>query len=340
MDTRSATLNRAPPTPNDSCAAKVLVVGQDTRACDGYGPIFKAEKICVFTVTPTDALSRLRSDPSFDLVLIDAVTAHSRSLELCRRIKQQQNLSLLPVVILLHRDQAIMRSVALRWGADDCLTLPEQDDEIFHRCKNLIRTKQATDVLENSEKVFFSLARIIEGKDKYTQGHVERVSVYSVQLGQRMGLTDADIVALQKGGVVHDVGKVAIPDAVLNKLGPLDGEGEWDAMKRHPLVGYDLLAPLRTFRPVLPIVRWHHERPNGTGYPDGVGGGDLPLTARIVAVADCFDALTTARPYRGALPIQRSLDIIAEGAARGDFDPELVAILRDLSSRNVATESS
>jgi putative two-component system response regulator len=212
--------------------------------------------------------------------------------------------------------------------------VPEQDDELLHRCKNLIRTKHATDVLENSEKLVFALARTIEGKDKYTQGHVERVEAYSVQLGQQIGLANADIVALRKGSIVHDVGKIAVPDAILNKPGPLDQEEEWDIMRRHPVVGYDLLAPLRTFEPILPIVRWHHERPNGTGYPDGIGGQEIPLVARIVAVTDYFDALTTPRPYRQALSIERSLHIMNEAAAHGDLDPDLVAILCDLFPSN------
>jgi len=337
VNANHANVIRPPPLAVDPSATRVLVITRDDRFHAAYAPLFEAEGVEVVSTTSSEALGRLRSDNSFDLVLIDAATQHRQFLELCRRIKQDQDLYLLPVVILLDQNQAVLRKIALRWGADDCVTVPEQNDELLHRCKNLIRTKQATDVLENSEKVIFALARVIEGRDRYTQGHVERVSTYSVQLGHGLGLTDADIVALKRGGILHDVGKIAVSDAILNKPGALDTEGEWTAIRRHPVVGYDLLAPLRTFEPVLPIVRWHHERPNGTGYPDGIGGDELPLVARIVAVADCFDALTTTRPYHEAISVDGSLDILTEGAERGDLDANVVALFRELCSQGIAT---
>ncbi len=317
-------------------AAKVLVVGEDSTRCCAYESMLEADQVHLVPSTSSEALRWLRSDDSFDLVVIDGATEHDGSLELCRQVKRDQRFCLLPVVILLHHDQGLQRQVALRWGADDCLTVPEQDDEFLQRCRNLIRTKQATDALENSEKVIFALARIIEGRDRYTQGHVERVSAYAVQLGRHMGLSDADVLALKKGGIVHDLGKIAVPDAVLNKPGPLDEEGEWEWIRQHPVAGYDLLAPLRTFGPVLPIVRWHHERPDGTGYPDGIGGEELPHLPRIVAVADCFDALTTTRPYREGMSMQTSLDILTEGAAQGQYDREVVSTLTALCSSGVA----
>jgi putative two-component system response regulator len=269
----------------------------------------------------------LRRNEYFDLVVIDVATEQKELHETCRRLKNDPQLELIPVLVMLRRDQAELRRALLQAGAT-CITVPDESGDLEHQCRNLIRTKHATDVFEDSEKVILMLARIIEGKDKYTQGHVERVSAYCVQLGQRMGLSDAQLAVLQKGGIVHDIGKIAVPDAVLNKAGPLTDD-EYTEMKRHTVVGYDLLYPLRTFGPVLPIVRWHHERPNGTGYPDGIGGDDLPILARIASVADCFDAVTTSRPYRQGLSIEEALSILEGGAAKGEFDPDVVAVMRE-----------
>lgn len=324
------------PATADRRAANVLIVSEDADICAAYEPLFAAGQIAVMAVVSGEALPLLRSDDSFDLVVIDAAGESTKGLELCRRIKQDQSLYLLPVIVLLGRDHAQLHTVALRWGADDCIRVPEQDDELLYRGKNLIRIKHATDVLENSEKVIFALARMIEGKDKYTQGHVERVSAYAVQLGQQLRLPDSEIVALNYGGIVHDIGKIAVPDAVLNKPGALSDD-EWQIIKRHPIVGCDLLKPLRTFGLVIPIVRWHHERPDGSGYPDGIGGDELPLLARIVAVADCFDALTTTRPYHDAFACERALDILSEDGRKGRLDPELVALLRETFLQNAAT---
>ncbi len=333
MTASSITLEalRAPITNLFAPGANVLVVADAGGGHAGYEPLLDVSDISVTTATSrVDALHQLRSDATFDLVLIDASTEHQPLHELCRKMKQDTDLQLLPIMILFRSDQRELRRKVLRSGADACLTIPEESEELLHRCTNLIRTKQATDVLENSEKVIFALACLIEAKDKYTHGHVERVSAYSVQLGQRLGVSDADLVALNKGGIVHDIGKIAVPDAILNKPGSLN-PAEREVMQRHPVVGYDLLAPMRTFKSMLPIVRWHHERPNGTGYPDGIGGDELPLVARITGVADCFDALTTSRPYRPGFPLDRAIAILTSGATEGQFDPEVVALMCELS---------
>ncbi|MEE9294015.1 MAG: HD-GYP domain-containing protein, partial [Phycisphaerae bacterium] len=202
--------------------------------------------------------------------------------------------------------------------------------ELLQRCRNLIRNKQAADALEDSENVIFALARIVEGRDKYTQGHVERVAACAVEIGTRMRLGDDEVATLYRGGVIHDLGKIAVPDAILNKPGRLD-DHEWSVMKTHPVVGYDVLVRLRTFHDVLGIVRWHHERPNGRGYPDGIGGDELPLLPRIVAVADCFDAVTSARPYCQARTVNTALEVLTKGARCGDFDEDVVGVMCEMA---------
>lgn len=223
----------------------------------------------------------------------------------------------------------VQRADVFAAGADDCLQLPASPAEIVLRLSNLCRVKRATDSLEDATAVITSLANAIEGRDFYTRGHVERVADYAVELGRRVGVPDTDLAVLHIGGIVHDIGKVAVPDHILNKPGSLTPE-EWELVRRHPLVGYDILQPLRTFRSVLPLVRWHHERPNGTGYPDGLTGKELPLLPRIVAVADVLDALSTARSYRPAFSVEKCRQILTTGADKGDLDADLVTTLLEI----------
>jgi putative two-component system response regulator len=230
---------------------------------------------------------------------------------------------------VLPAEAAARRAVVFEAGADDCIQLPASAREIAVRLLNAARVKRTTDSLEDATTTITALANAIEGKDAYTRGHVERVATYAVEIGKRAGVDPDGLTILNTGALVHDVGKVAVPDHILNKPGRLTDE-EMEIMKRHPLVGYDILKPLRTFQSVLPIVRWHHERPNGTGYPDGLSGDDFPLFARIMAVADVFDAISSDRPYRKRLPLAKCRDILAHAAENGELDPELVRILSEI----------
>jgi putative two-component system response regulator len=176
--------------------------------------------------------------------------------------------------------------------------------------------------LERAESVLFSLARSIEGKDPYTHGHCERLSEYSASLGEHLGLTEDEITALRRAGVVHDVGKVAVPDAILLKPGRLTPE-EWKLMQEHPIVGERICAPLKSFRLVLPIIRHHHEKLDGSGYPDGLRGEAIALTARVLQIVDIYDALTTERPYKKAFSTADALQTMKEEVAKGWWDPRV-----------------
>ena len=198
------------------------------------------------------------------------------------------------------------------------------EPSLIARVRSLLRLKRYTDELERAEIVLFALARSIEGKDPYTEGHCERLSLFSQKLGQRLDLPDEEVQALVRAGVVHDVGKVAVPDAILLKEGPLD-DHEWAQMREHPVVGERICQGMKSFRLVLPIIRHHHEKLDGSGYPDGLKGDEIPRTARIMSIVDVFDALTTARPYRGPLPIEKALGIMQEEVEKGWWDPVFFA---------------
>ena len=183
--------------------------------------------------------------------------------------------------------------------------------------------------LENAEAVLFSLARSIEARDPTTHGHCERLSEISALLGTRLGLEAEQVTALRRAGVVHDIGKIAVPDAVLLKEGPLTSDEE-QLLREHPVVGERICSPLKSFRLVLPIIRHHHEKQDGTGYPDGLSGEQIPLTARILQIVDVYDALTTERPYRTALDSAGAMDAIDEEAGRGWWDRNLVVEFRKM----------
>ena len=214
------------------------------------------------------------------------------------------------------------RIEGIKVGADDFLTRPVDRTELLARVRSLLTLKRRTDDLERAESVLFSLARSIEGKDPYTHGHCERLSDYSARLGAHLGLTEDEITALRRAGVVHDIGKVAVPDAILLKPGRLTEE-EWKLVREHPVVGERICAPLRSFRLVLPIIRHHHEKLDGSGYPDGLRGNAIPLTARVMQIVDVYDALTTERPYKKAFSVNDALHTMKEEVMKGWWDPRI-----------------
>ncbi|MGA7512498.1 MAG: HD domain-containing phosphohydrolase, partial [Candidatus Sulfotelmatobacter sp.] len=234
-----------------------------------------------------------------DLVLLDVMMPHLNGFDACEKIKSNPETYLIPVVLITALSDKQDRIKGIKAGADDFLTRPLERAELLARVGSLLKLKHRTDELERAEAVVFTLARSIEGKDPYTHGHCERLSDYSARLGEHLRLTEDEITALRRAGVVHDVGKIAVPDAILLKPGRLTEE-EWKVVRQHPVVGERICAPLKSFRLVLPIIRHHHEKLDGSGYPDGLRGDAIPITARVIQIVDVFDALTTDRPYKKA----------------------------------------
>ncbi len=305
---------------------RVLLVGTAARVQE-LEEVLRSERYeFIRSEGPAGVLARLREDREFDAVLLCPNGDLSAYVELCRHVKLDSRTALLPVLLFVDAGDTETRASIFSSGADDYIELPASALELALRINRAVHVKHATDSLEDATAVIASMAQAIEGRDPYTRGHVDRVATYAAQLGRRLGLTPFDVATLRSGGVVHDIGKIAVPDGILNKPGKLT-EDEMALIRRHPVIGYDILKPTRAYQHVLPIVRWHHERPNGTGYPDGLHGADIPLAARIVAVADVFDALSTARPYRDALPPDRCRQIMSDAAAAGELDDQVVSLL-------------
>ena len=275
----------------------------------------------------TAAVAAVTATPP-DLVLSDVGMPGLSGFDLCRRLKSDPATRLIPVVLITAIGEEY-KSAGIEAGADDFLSKPFQLGELRVRMRSLLRMKAYTDELESAEAVLCTLGKSIEAKDRSTEGHCERLAELSVDLGRTLGLGEADLTALRRGGYLHDLGKVAIPEAILLKSGPLSA-GEREAMQRHPVIGEEICRPLRSFHGVLPIIRHHHERGDGSGYPDGLRGKAIPLTARVLQIVDIFDALTTSRPYRQALPPDRALDVLDAETRKGWWDPGVVRGFRSL----------
>jgi putative two-component system response regulator len=257
-----------------------------------------------------------------DMVLLDVEMPRMDGFEVCRRIKSDPETRLIPVVLITGLSDTEDRVRGIQAGADDFLTKPVERSELLARVRSLLSLKRYTDDLDRAESVLLALARSIEGKDPYTEGHCERLANFSRKLGRRLGLPEEQLLALWRGGIVHDIGKIAVPDAILLKPGPLSPE-ELTVMRLHVVVGERICSPLRSFRLILPIIRSHHEKWDGSGYPDGLQGEQIPLLARILQVVDVFDALTTDRPYRTALAPRVALDAMAKEVERGWWDTRI-----------------
>jgi putative two-component system response regulator len=308
---------------------KILIVDDESGARAALEFLLRREGFEVRDAA--DGASAIQECATFrpDLILLDIMMPGMDGFEVCRHIKATPETRLTPVVLITGLTTTEDRIMGINSGADDFLSKPIDLNELLARTRSLLRLKQYTDELENAEAVLFSLAHSIEARDPYTYGHCERLAEMSARMGERLGVPEEQIKALRRAGVVHDIGKVAVPDSILLKPGPLTAD-ETKVMQKHPVVGERICAPLKTFRLVLPIIRHHHEKHNGSGYPDGLSGDEIPLTARILQLSDVYDALTTDRPYKVAFTPEVALDLMGEEAERGWWDRGLFEAFREM----------
>ncbi len=263
-----------------------------------------------------------------DLVLLDIDMPRLDGLTLCRRLKADAQRRLIPVVLITAMHERDTRLAGLAAGADDFLTKPFDSKELLVRTKVLLRDRALNKRLDAAETVLLALARVVEARDLYTVHHAERVGRYAAEMGRRFGMDDEDRDVLYKGGVLHDLGKIAVPAEILLKPGTLAKE-EFAVMQRHSAEGERICLPLRSTSHFLPIIRHHHERIDGSGYPDHLVGEDIPLGARIAAVADAWDAMTSDRPYRAGLDPEEALCRLRQGAG-SQWDPAFVSMFAGL----------
>ena len=281
------------------------------------------------------------AESDIDLVLLDVMMPEIDGFEVCRRLKSNDVTRLVPVVLVTTLDDPKSMVKGIEAGADDFLTKPPDKVRLLARTRSLIRMRRANRKLANIESVLFSLAKAIEAKDPYTEGHVERVSSLALSLGRWLKLPDNEIEALRIGGILHDIGKIGIPNRILNKPGPLN-DAEWRIMRTHPDIGHRICLPLsQSLGMSLEVIRHHHEKLDGSGYPDGLQGDRIPAVARIMAVVDIYDALVSDRPYRKGMARQQALSILKKEAQDGKLDAAMVTMLiARTTSPSLSTKTS
>jgi putative two-component system response regulator len=258
-----------------------------------------------------------------DLILLDVVMPGKSGYELCRELKEDSRTRLIPIVMITGLTDREDRLKGIEAGADDFLIKPISPEELFARVSSLLKLKEFTDELETADSVLCTLGLSVEARDPYTEGHCERLAQNATDLGRFLGLEEESLVALRRGGYLHDLGKIAVPDEILKKGSDLT-PAEWAIMKQHPVTGETICRPLRSLRLVLPIIRHHHEHSDGSGYPDGLREAEIPLLPRILQVVDIYDALRTARPYKPALGHEEAAFTMRNEAQSGLWDGELV----------------
>ena len=303
-------------------AAKILIADDNQAMREAIIRFVEAEGYTALAARNGREALALALEKQPDLVLLDVTMPDIDGFEVCRRLKNDPRTALIPITMLTVLDSPDHRRYGIEAGADDFLTKPFDERLLRARIQSQLRTKRLTDQLERTESVIVALALAVEAKDMYTEGHLWRLAHYGEQLAIAAGLSAEASRAVWQGGLLHDIGKIGVADGILQKPVPLTPE-EYAQVKQHPEYGARIIAPLRFARDVAPIVRGHHEHWDGSGYPYGLKGKEIPLWARIFAVIDVWDALISDRPYRPAWTREVARDYIANQAGR-QFDPQVV----------------
>lgn len=309
--------------------ARLLVVDDNAEGRALLRRVLESEgHVVVEACDGQDALDKIELGlPS--LVLTDVVMPRMDGYELCRRLKGEPRTRLTPVIMLTALDQLPDRVKALELDADDYLIKPYNLTVLRARVRSLLRLRHTLDEMENAAAVLQSVAELVEMRDAYTSTHCRDVAYLAVELGQRLGLDEAALGRLRLAATFHDIGKFGVPDAVLRKAGPLNAD-ERKAMQTHAALGMQLLLPMRTMHGIVQLVRHHHERLDGSGYPDGISGEALSLELRVLTVVDIYHALIGTRSYKPAFTPQQALGILSQEAERGWWDVRVVEALASL----------
>ncbi len=314
----------------DIDSACVLVVDDDARNVKLIEALLRSQDYEVLKAYSGEEALDLVQKASIDVVLLDIMMPVMDGYEVCRRLKANELTRMLPVVMVTALDDLNDKVTAIEAGADDFLTKPVNRLELLARTRSLVKYKRLNHKFVSLENILFSLANAVEAKDVYTQGHVERVANLAMALGRKLQLSESDLESLKYGGALHDIGKIKVPRDVLNKPGKLSAD-EWGIMQDHAAAGYDICLPLKkNLGPALNVIRHHHEKLDGSGYPDGLKSDEINMPNRIMAVVDIYDALTTDRPYRSKMPTDKAISILREEATGGKLDTEVVEALIEM----------
>jgi len=311
---------------NDS---KIMVVEDNPRSAKLTEAFLSAEGYQVeLCIDAQSARAAIRRAPP-DVILLDVMLPGMNGLQFCRQLKSDHRTRSIPILLLTALEDIRDKVAGLDAGAEDYLCKPFNHLELLARVRSLLRTKKIRDEMETVENIFIFLASIIDARDAYTRGHSERVAEIAAQLAKKMDLDEGSVANIKKGAIVHDIGKVGLSSELIRKPGLLTRE-EYRTVQQHTLVGEKIMASLSTARHLLVFIRNHHEKLDGSGYPDGLKAGEIPLGVRILSVADVFDALTSDRPYRKALSVAQAISVLREEVQKGWWDGRVVEMLSNV----------
>ena len=317
---------------SDSVAgARVLVVDDDQGVAAFLKRLLVKEGYVVDTAFDGESALKAVTTSQPDVILLDVVLPGLDGFELCQRLKNQAATRLTPVILVTGLADREKKIAGADVGADEFLTKPIDPRELLARVRSLVKLKRYTDDLDSASSIIMTLAIMIETRCGHTEGHCHRVANRAVAVGRRFGLSDDDLQALHRGGFLHDIGMLAISDEMVKKTAALE-PAEYEIVKSHTVVGDALCASLRSLQSVRPIVRHHHERLDGTGYPDGLKGDDVPLLAQIISAVDLHDAATTKSPYQQPLSSAEAIAVlrrqVEQGWRRRDVVEHFAAVMQ------------
>lgn len=311
-------------------ATPVILVVDDLPAnIDLLEAIFVKEGFTVHCANGAVGAMKIIEKQHVDLAVVDVMMPGIDGFALCSMLKQKAGKQFFPVILLTALSDRNSRIKGLEAGADDFISKPFDTLELILKIRSLIKLKTLQEELDHSENIILTLAVAMEARDPYTKGHSTRVSKLSMEFSAFLGLSEREREEMKKAGILHDIGKICLSQSILRKPGPLSKE-EQELIKTHALLGEDLCRPLVSMRRILPAIRHHHERWDGTGFPDRLAGEDIPIMARILSIVDSFDAMVSVRPYRDQRSVQSALDMMEEERYNGQWDAELLGYFLDM----------
>lgn len=300
----------------------ILIVDDLDAHLELMEAIFKKEGCRVLPAHNAEEALQLAESSSPDLAILDVMMPGMNGYELCRRLKEKYGTRFFPVILVTSLAELEDKIAGLEAGADDFISKPFKTIELMTRVRSLLKLKRIQEELDHSESIILTLAVALDAKDPYTKGHSERVGNLSAEFAAFIGMTEKEQSLIKKAGIIHDIGKIGIGEDILHKKGPLSRD-ELLLIEQHVLIGEKICRPLHSLSAILPAIRHHHERWDGSGFPDGLKGEEIPLMARILFIIDSFDAMVSERPYRGGASVKDVLRRMEIERHSGQWDPFL-----------------
>ena len=314
--------------------SRILIADDDKLIRDTIARYCKTYGFEVITASNGQEAVETEENLRPDLVILDVEMPVMNGFKACQIIREKRSgVNYIPIIFLsgLLLEESVIAGLEL--GADDYIRKPFEPLELLTRITNLLKIKKLIAQVETLENTVFSLVKSIEARDFYTAGHSRRVADMSVNIGKEIGVSEEEVEILNKSSLLHDIGKMGIPDQILNKQGSLTNE-EFDFIKKHPVLGVDICSNLRLVPQILDIIHHHHEKLDGSGYPDGLPAEEISRLVRIVTIADIFDALTTDRPYRVSKTNTEAIFILKKEAQENKLDIDFVQFVEDFLQKN------